>query len=169
MPYATSTDGARIHYEVTGRRNRPAVLLVQGLGAEKNSWNIQRAALALNWKTVALDNRGVGRSDKPEGAYSLEQMADDAIAVLDDARVESAHIVGLSMGGAISQIIALKYPQRVRSLTLIATACRNQPWREELLASWSTTVAEKGVSHFTKDAARWLIGPRRYGRFAWWN
>ena len=126
MPFATASDGVRIHYEVIGFGRRPPVLFVQGLGAEKNSWNLQRAALALRWRTVALDNRGAGRSDKPDGTYDLEQMADDAIAVLDDAGIESAHVVGLSMGGAISQIIALKHPNRVRSLTLVATACRKE-------------------------------------------
>ena len=61
-------------------------------------------------------------------------MADDAIAVLDDAGVETAHVVGASMGGAIAQIVALRHPERVRSLTLACTACRNHPWRRELLA-----------------------------------
>ena len=62
------------------------------------------------YRAVALDNRGAGRSDKPHGAYTLEQMADDAIAVLDHAGVDAAHVVGASMGGAISQIVAVEVP-----------------------------------------------------------
>jgi 3-oxoadipate enol-lactonase len=139
-------------------------LLVQGLGAEKNSWNLQRAALALRHRTIAFDNRGAGRSDKPDGTYNLEQMADDAIAVLDAAGIESAHVVGLSMGGAISQIITLKYPQRVRSLTLVATACRNHEWREELLSSWATLAQTDGMGAVGREAARWMIGPRSFRR-----
>ena len=164
MPYAIATDGARIHYEITGLPWRAPVLLVQGLGAEKNSWNLQRAALALHNKTIAFDNRGAGRSDKPEGTYNLEQMADDAIAVLDAANIESAHIVGLSMGGAISQIIALKYPHRTRSLTLVATACRNHEWRAELLNSWAEVAEKDGMNAVGKEAARWMIGPRSFRR-----
>ena len=164
MPYAIASDGVRIHYEITGLTKRAPVLLVQGLGAEKNAWNPQRAALAFRHRTVALDNRGAGRSDKPDGTYNLEQMADDAITVLDHAGIESAHVVGLSMGGAISQIIALKYPQRVRSLTLVATACRNHPWREELLQSWADTAATEGMNALGKEAARWVIGPRSFRR-----
>lgn len=164
MPYAIASDGVRIHYEVTGLPWRPPVLLVQGLGAEKNSWNLQRAALALHNKTIALDNRGAGRSDKPDGTYNLEQMADDAIAVLDAANIESAHVVGLSMGGAISQIIALKYPNRIRSLTLVATACRNHEWREELLQGWAETAEREGMGALGKEAARWMIGPRSFRR-----
>lgn len=164
MPWATASDGVRIHYEATGFKKNPPVVLVQGLGAEKNSWNLQRAALALRWRTIALDNRGAGRSDKPDGMYDLEQMAHDVIAVLDHAGVESAHVVGLSMGGAISQIVALKHPNRVRSLTLVATACRNHEWREELLASWAETAANDGMTLLGKEAARWMIGPRSFRR-----
>jgi 3-oxoadipate enol-lactonase len=137
---------------------------VQGLGGEKNSWNLQRAALALRHRTVAFDNRGAGKSDKPEGTYDLEQMADDAIAVLDAAGIESAHVVGLSMGGAISQIIALKHPNRVRSLTLVATACRNHQWRADLLQSWADMASTEGMGSVGKEAARWMIGPRSFRR-----
>lgn len=164
VPWATATDGVRLHYEVTGITSRAPVLLVQGLGAEKNAWNLQRAALALHHRTIALDNRGAGRSDKPDGTYTLEQMADDAIAVLDHAGIESAHVVGLSMGGAISQIVAVKHPHRVRSLTLIATACRNHQWREELLASWAEVAEREGMSALGREAARWMIGPRSFRR-----
>jgi 3-oxoadipate enol-lactonase len=91
-------------------------------------------------------------------------MADDAIAVLDDDGVETAHVVGASMGGAISQIIAVKYPERTRSLTLACTAGRNHPWREELLASWRDAALERGIGSMGHDAARWMIGPRSFRR-----
>ena len=80
-------------------------------------------------------------------------MADDAIAVLDHAGVDTAHVVGASMGGAISQIIAVKYPERTRSLTLACTAGRNHPWREELLASWRDAALERGIG------PRWVTRP----------
>jgi 3-oxoadipate enol-lactonase len=171
MAYARAEDGTRLHYEVLGRSSATPVLMIQGLGADKHGWNMQRFPLALHYRVIALDNRGAGRSDKPFGSYSLEQMAADAIAVLDAVGVEKAHIVGASMGGAISQIIGLKYPERVLSLTLACTACRNHPWRRELLASWATTATERGVGVMTKEAARWVIGPRSFRRivpaFGW--
>ena len=142
MPYVRATDGVRLHYRETGRRSGPPVLMIQGLGADKHLWDLQRLALAPWYRTIALDNRGAGRSDKPYGAYSLEQMADDAVAVLDDAGVESAHVIGASMGGAITQIMALRHPDRVRSLTLACTACRHHPWRKELLAEWAETASD---------------------------
>jgi len=171
MPYARSTDGIRLHYEVLGRSGAPAVLMIQGLGADKHGWDMQRLPLALSYRVVALDNRGAGRSDKPFGQYTLEQMAADAIAVLDDAGIDRAHVVGASMGGAISQIVGLKYPERVISLTLACTACRNHPWRRELLQGWATMAAEQGMGAMAREAARWVIGPRSFRRllpaFGW--
>jgi 3-oxoadipate enol-lactonase len=171
MPYARASDGIRLHYEVIGRSSAPAVLLIQGLGADKHGWDMQRMALALRYRVIALDNRGAGRSDKPFGVYTLEQMADDAIAVLDAVGVERAHVVGASMGGAITQIVVLKYPERVNSITLACTACRNHPWRRELLNGWAATASERGMGAMTSEAARWVIGPRSFRRimpaFGW--
>jgi 3-oxoadipate enol-lactonase len=164
MSYIRSSDGTRIHYQVTGRPGAPPILFTQGLGADKNGWNLQRLATATRYRAVALDNRGAGRSDKPHGAYSLEQMADDAVAVLDHAGVDTAHVVGASMGGAISQIVAVKYPERTRSLTLACTAGRNHPWREELLTSWRDSALERGIGSMGHEAARWVIGPRSFRR-----
>jgi 3-oxoadipate enol-lactonase len=171
MPYARASDGVRLHYEVTGLRHRPAVLMIQGLGADKHGWDMQRFVLAAFYRVIAFDNRGAGRSDKPFGIYSLEQMADDAIAVLDAVGVERAHVVGASMGGAITQILAVQHPSRVRSITLACTACRHHPWRRELLESWADRAAEQGMGAMAREAARWVIGPRSFRRllpaFGW--
>ncbi len=91
-------------------------------------------------------------------------MADDAIAVLDHAGYADAHVVGASMGGAISQLVAVKYPDRVRSLTLACTAGRNHPWREELLGEWRDAALDRGIIAMGQEAARWVIGPRSFRR-----
>lgn len=164
MTYVRVDDGTRIHYRVTGRPSGPPILFIQGLGADKQGWALQRLATATRYRAVALDNRGAGRSDKPHGTYTLDQMAADAIAVLDHAGIETAHVVGASMGGAISQIIAVRYPERLRSLTLACTAGRNHPWREELLASWRDAALQRGIAAMGHEAARWVIGPRSFRR-----
>jgi 3-oxoadipate enol-lactonase len=164
VTYVRATDDTRIHYRVTGRPGAPPILFIQGLGTDKHGWDLQRLATAPWFQAVAFDNRGAGRSDKPHGQYSLEQMADDAVTVLDHAGVETAHIVGASMGGAICQIFAVKYPERMRSLTLACTAGRNHPWREELLAGWRDAALERGIGSMGQDAARWVIGPRSFRR-----
>lgn len=164
MAYATAVDGVRLHYQVTGRRGTPPVLLIQGLGADKHGWDMQRLGLAWSHRAIALDNRGAGRSDKPVGTYTLEQMAADAITVLDDAGVDTAHVVGASMGGAIGQVLTIMYPERVRSLTLACTSCRNHAWRRELLAGWGHAARQDGMGAMTREAARWVIGPRSFRR-----
>jgi 3-oxoadipate enol-lactonase len=140
------------------------VLFIQGLGADKHGWDLQRLGLAWWYRAIALDNRGAGRSDKPLDPYSLEQMADDAVAVLDDAGIETAHVVGASMGGGISQLIAVRHPERVRSLTLACTSCRVHEWRKELIAGWADTAKRRGMGAMTREAARWTIGPRSFRR-----
>lgn len=171
MAYARASDGARIHYEAFGRRDAPAVLMIQGLGADKHGWDMQRFTLALRYRVIAFDNRGAGRSDKPFGIYSIEQMADDAAAVLDHVGVTAAHVVGASMGGAISQLMTVRHPTRVLSLTLACTACRNQPWRRELLEQWMEAALERGMGAMTREAARWVMAPRSFRRlvpaFGW--
>lgn len=166
MPFVRASDGIRLHYREAGRRSRPPVLMIQGLGADKHGWDLQRIGLAPWYHTIAFDNRGAGRSDKPFGVYSLEQMAEDAIAVLDATGIEHAHVLGASMGGAIAQLVALRHPERVRSLTLACTAAEHHPWRRELLAEWAEIAQTRGMGAMTAEAARWVIGPRSFRRLA---
>ncbi|CAN5795589.1 alpha/beta fold hydrolase [soil metagenome] len=166
MPFVTASDDVRIRYEVTGRSSGPPVLLIQGLGTDMYGWQLQRMALATRYRTIAFDNRGAGSSDKPRGPYDLAQMADDAVRVLDAVGVDQAHIVGASMGGAIAQIVGVVYPDRVRSLTLACTACTNHQWRRDLLADWARFAMTDGMGRMTREASRWVIGPRSFRRLS---
>jgi 3-oxoadipate enol-lactonase len=112
--------GARIYWDEQG--GGAPVLLIMGLAYTSHMWYRSRPVLAAHYRTIALDNRGVGRSDLPPGPYAIALMASDAAAVLDAAQVESAHVFGVSMGGMIAQEFALQYPARVRSLILGCTA-----------------------------------------------
>ena len=112
--------GARIYWDEQGQG--APLLLIMGLGYPSAMWHRSRPVLSKQYRTIALDNRGSGRSDVPAGPYSLALMASDAAAVLDAAGAESAHVFGLSMGGMIAQEFALQYARRVRSLILGCTA-----------------------------------------------
>jgi pimeloyl-ACP methyl ester carboxylesterase len=112
--------GARIYWDEQG--HGAPVLLIMGLGYSSHMWHRIRPVLATQYLTIALDNRGVGRSDLPAGPYPIALMASDAAAVLDAAGIESAHLFGVSMGGMVAQEFALQYPKRVRSLILGCTA-----------------------------------------------
>jgi 3-oxoadipate enol-lactonase len=111
---------ARIYWDEEG--SGAPLLLIMGLGWASHGWHRSRSILSEKYRTIALDNRGVGRSDAPPGPYSIAQMAADAAAVLNAARVNTAHIFGVSMGGMIAQEFALQYPNKVRSLILGCTA-----------------------------------------------
>jgi 3-oxoadipate enol-lactonase len=115
-----NNQGARIYWDEQGEGE--PVLLIMGLGFPSAMWWRTRPVLTTHFRTIALDNRGVGHSDIPPGPYPIALMASDAAAVLDASGFESAHVYGLSMGGMIAQEFALQYPKRVRSLILGCTA-----------------------------------------------
>lgn len=165
MPYVHTSDGIRIRYDVHGPRDGDVLLLLQGLGADSRGWMLQRMHFARNYRVITVDNRGVGRSDKPVGSYDLERMTLDAVEVLDDAGVASAHVMGASMGGIMAQILAVRQPERVRSLVLACTACRHQPWRRELLTEWAELARDRGMRAFAAENLRWLVGSRSLRRF----
>src|SRR5436305_15127962 len=127
MSVAVARDGTHLHYDVVGRRDGTPVLMIQGLGVDSRGWALQRPRLGRKHRLVLVDNRGVGKSQVPPGPYDLLVMAEDAITCLDAAGIETAHVIGASMGGVIAQIIGVTYPERVRSLVLACTACRHHP------------------------------------------
>ena len=120
--YVERPDGAKIAWESDGPEDAPAVLLIMGLAWPAASWYRQVPALAERYRVLRLDNRGAGNTgDVPGAPYTVETMAADCLAVLDEAGVSEAHIVGISMGGLMAQELALTASERVRSLCLVAT------------------------------------------------
>ncbi len=168
MAKVSAADGTEIAYDVWGRRDGPSVLLIQGLGADSRGWAFQRMALGRRYRCYAVDNRGVGGSAAAEPPYSMFQMADDAVTVLNAEGVERAHVMGASMGGIVAQIVGVLYPERTSSLVLACTACRHHEWRQELLAEWADAVSSSGMSAMAGEGLRWLVGPRIHRRFGLW-
>lgn len=113
-------DDARIAYETAGEDGTP-VLLIMGFAVRGLAWRRQVPALAERHRVTWFDNRGVGETEARLRPYSMARFADDAVGLLDHLGHETAHIVGISMGGMIAQHVALRHRRRCRSLSLIAT------------------------------------------------
>jgi 3-oxoadipate enol-lactonase len=131
-------EGGHLYVEEHGAGD-PPLLLLQGLGYSMWAWRFQLPAFGARRRTIAFDNRGTGRSSLEPGPFSMEQFADDAVAVLDALGVESAHVLGLSMGTFIAQLMALRAPERARSLVLVGGSPggpEHTPLPAETLEAW---------------------------------
>jgi 3-oxoadipate enol-lactonase len=123
MPIAQLSD-ARIHYTVDGDEHAPPLLLSNSLGTSLDMWQPQMAALASRFRVVRYDSRGHGQSQVTPGPYTIEQLATDALHVLDALSIPRAHFCGLSMGGMVGMWIGIHAPQRVDRLVLANTAAK---------------------------------------------
>lgn len=130
----TKIGNIEMYYEVHG--SGEPIVLIHGLSVDSSAWLNQVSVLSQNYQVVVFDNRGVGQTDTPDEDYSTEMMADDVVALLKFLNVDKAHILGFSMGGMIAQIVALKYPQLVKSLLLNATAAQFPAKAKHLVQTW---------------------------------
>ena len=118
MPIARN-GSVKLYWESTGEG--PAVLLIAGQGMTLQGWWSTIPILARSFRVIAFDNRDTGRSSRVPLPYTVAQMADDAIAVLDAAQERRAHVYGLSLGASVAQEMALRHPERVQALVLGAS------------------------------------------------
>jgi 3-oxoadipate enol-lactonase len=117
MPYAVARDGTRIYWKVVGPARGVPLVLIMGMGWDMSGWKLLLPHLE-GFRTLLIDNRGTGRSDKPDTPYSIKQMAADVVRCMNAAGMDSAHVYGASLGSMIAQELTLSYPARVRSLIL---------------------------------------------------
>ncbi len=118
-------NGIKICYEMRGKG--VPVILIHGFGVKKEEWIAQFVPLSEFFKVIRLDNRGAGKSDRPNEPYFMEMFADDVIGLMDFLKIDKAHVIGWSLGGMIAEHVVIKYPQRIKKLILINTMAQWPP------------------------------------------
>jgi len=155
-------NGITMHYELEGPESAPVVSLSHSLATDLSMWDLQAAVLKPGYRVLRYDTRGHGGTDAPEGPYTLEQLADDAKALLQALGIAKTHFMGISMGGMIGQILALKDPGMLRSLVLCDTSSRIP---EEALPIWEERIGlaqEKGMDALVEPTMeRWFTASFR--------
>ena len=150
----------RLHHQVSGAADRPTVVIGGSVGSTLATWGPQVAALAGEFRVIAYDHRGHGGSPAPAGPYTVDDLALDVLALLDDYQVTRAHVVGLSLGGMVAQLIAARQPHRVDRLVLLCTAAHYpdpRPWVER-----AATVRSGGTEAIADVVVdRWLTADYR--------
>jgi pimeloyl-ACP methyl ester carboxylesterase len=183
MEMIAPANGIELAYESFGDPADPTVLLVMGLGVQMLGWPEGLCELLVDrgFRVVRFDNRDVGRSTKIEGgpppdvmaaamgdtrsaSYTLDEMADDCVGLLDHLGVEAAHVVGVSQGGMICQALAIRHPGRVLSLVSIMSSTGDravgQPHPEAMPALLTSPPADReGYAEFVVGAFRAIGSP----------
>lgn len=158
--HTTTPDGIRIDYETRGEG--PPLLLIAGLAGDRHAWDRQLPVYEQRYSCILVDNRGVGLSAKSPGPYSTRLLAQDAIAVLDDLGIEQAHVSGQSMGGAITQHIALGWPERVKSASIHCSWGSCGGHLRDVFASWSAIRRACSLEDYNRHVLTWILTPGFY-------
>lgn len=154
------TNGFDTHYTIDGEG--PWLVLSHSLACNLAMWDPQVEHFARKYKVLRYDTRGHGQSGVPPAPYTLDQLADDAKALLDALGIRTCHWVGLSMGGMIGQTFALRYPGIFRTLTLADTTSRYGPELQPVWAARIQTVNEQGMAPLVQPTLeRWFTPPFR--------
>jgi pimeloyl-ACP methyl ester carboxylesterase len=157
MPAVKAND-INIYYEVHGEGE--PLLMIQGYGQYSGHWTTLIPPFSKEYRVIIFDNRGTGRSDKPETPYTMKMMAADAKGLLDAIGIDKANIFGVSMGGMIAQEFALNYPDKVINLVLGCTQCGGKQavrsTQEALAFLFSPEMAKLSVAERARQTAPWL-------------
>lgn len=147
MPKVSIGD-AEIYYEIHGEGE--PVLLVAGLGGAGSYWAPNVPAFAKHYKTILHDHRGTGQSTHSRIKYSVEQMTDDLVRLMDALGIDRAHLVGHSTGGAIGQVMAIEHPDRLKSMVLYASWTKADPFMRRVMAARRTLLTASGAEAYVK-------------------
>jgi len=141
-------NGIHIYYELHGPETADVLVLSNGVLMSTASWAFQTPVLARHHRLLLYDCRGMWQSDHPPGPYSMELHADDLAALLDQLGIETAHIAGISYGGEISMVFALRHPARTRSLIISSAVSHVDRLLRGWMEGWIAAVRAKDADMF---------------------
>jgi 3-oxoadipate enol-lactonase len=156
MPKVAIAD-IELHYHEEGTGY--PLILIHGLSDDARLWTPLMPELSKKYRTIALDVRGHGRSGKPDVPYSIRQFSEDLLAFLRELDIPRAHLLGLSMGGAIAQQFALEHPEKVRSLILLSTFSYTDPNLRATFKRLRNRLITGGCPAFFDDAVKLTVTP----------
>jgi aminoacrylate hydrolase len=139
-------DGCMLHVEREG--SGAPLLLISGLGGTADFWAPLRPQLRDEFQLVLFDHRGTGHSDRPSDGYSIQRIAADAVAIMDAPRIERAHIIGHSTGGAVTQTLALDAGDRVDRIVISASWARSDYYFRLLFETRLAVLQEAGATTY---------------------
>lgn len=150
-------NGINLAYEERG--NGDPLVLIMGLSARGLFWEEHVKEYEKHFRCIIVDNRGAGDSDKPEGPYTTEVMADDIAALIKELNLGQVHVNGISMGGAIGQHLAIKYPELVRSLVLVSTWAKCDGYALQVFDHFKDMRKTASPHDFMKLLQLWIFAP----------
>ncbi len=146
-----------VNYELSGPADGPVVMLSHSLGSNLRMWDPQMAVLEATHRVLRYDTRGHGASDVPDGAYTLDELVSDAVALMDALGIQKAGFVGLSMGGMIGQGVALQHADRLERLGLCDTSAFMPPEAQPIVQERIDTARKEGLAGLADSTlARWF-------------
>lgn len=148
-----------LHYAQSGDDRAPPLLLISGLNGLARPWQAVVPTLAAHYRVITHDHRGLGNSARWQGAYSVEQIASDVIALMDGLGIARAHIVGHSLGGAVAQTLAIDHPQRVDHLLIYASWAGPEPYFTRVMQMRREMLLGLGVEAFLRTGVIGIYPP----------
>jgi pimeloyl-ACP methyl ester carboxylesterase len=162
----TRVGDLNIVWDAAGPVDAEPVLMINGLGAARQAWHIQVAALSQQFRVYSYDNRDVGETGAGEdplpSGYGVGRFAADATGLVEALGIGPVHVIGASMGGAIAQELALARPDLVRSAQIVCSWPRTDPWLGELFGRWKAIFREMGPLAWAQNSWLWVFTHRWY-------
>ncbi|MFO8129058.1 MAG: alpha/beta hydrolase [Bacteroidales bacterium] len=160
MPYLKTRE-ATIYYDVRGEG--PWLAMIAGLGSDHQSWQFILKDIQKHFRVLIWDNRGSGRTKAKSASFGMADLSRDCIALLDEMNIEKCFLIGHSMGGGVSQLLALHHPLRIQKMILASATThmsdRNKSLFDFLITSWKDGLSQE---QWLRNLFYWLFSPKAF-------